>query len=50
MSPTVEDFRESSSPIPRTTESLAPGDALAVLAVDVEVDAVDAVPDVRFRR
>lgn len=49
MSLTVDDFREFLSTDPEDDESVALGDALREVAVDVEVDSVEAVRDVRER-
>jgi len=47
MSLTTDDFREFMEADPDDDETVPLGDALSELAVDVEVDAVDAVRDVR---
>jgi len=47
MSLTTDDFSEFFETDPDDDESVPLGDALAELAVDVEIDAVDAVRDVR---
>ena len=49
MSLTTDDFREFVAVDPEDDETVPLGDALAELAVDVEVDSVDAVRDVRER-
>lgn len=49
MSLTADDFREFMTPDPDDDETVPLGDALAELAVDVEVDSVEAVRDVRER-
>jgi hypothetical protein len=49
MSLTTDDFREFMTSDPDDDESVPLGDALAELAVDVEVDSVEAVRDVRER-
>ena len=49
MSLTTEDFREFLGSDPEDDERVPLGDALAELAVDVEVDSVEAVRDVRER-
>jgi hypothetical protein len=49
MSLTTNDFREFIGSDPDDDESLPLGDALEALAVDVEVDSVEAVRDVRER-
>jgi hypothetical protein len=49
MSLTTDDFREFMSSDPDDDESVPLGDALDELAVDVEVDSVEAVRDVRER-
>jgi len=49
MSLTTEDFREFMTSDPEDDESLPLGDALADVAVDIEVDSVEAVRDVRER-
>lgn len=49
MSLTADDFREFMATDPEDDESVSLGDALAELAVDVEVDSVEAVRDVRER-
>jgi hypothetical protein len=46
MSLTTDDFREFLHPDPDDDEAVPLGDALAELAVDVEVDSVEAVRDV----
>ena len=47
MSLTSDDFSDFVSSDPEDDETVPLGDALAAVAVDVEVDAVDAVRDVR---
>jgi len=49
MSLTTDDFREFLGTDPEDDESVPLGDALSELAVDVEVDAVEEVRDVRER-
>ena len=49
MSLTTDDFREFLQTDPEDDEDVPLGDALDALAVDVEVDAVEAVRDVRER-
>lgn len=49
MSLTTDDFRDFMANDPDDDESDPLGDALADLAVDVEVDSVEAVRDVRER-
>jgi hypothetical protein len=49
MSLTTEDFREFLGSDPEDDETVALGDALAELAIDAEVDSVEAVRDVRER-
>lgn len=49
MSLTTDDFREFMTSDPEDDETNSLGDALAELAVDAEVDAVEAVRDVRER-
>ncbi|WP_440988439.1 hypothetical protein [Haloarchaeobius baliensis] len=49
MSLTTDDFREFMAADPEDDQSVPLGDALADLAVDVEVDAVEEVRDVRER-
>jgi hypothetical protein len=49
MSLTTDDFREFMDSDPEDDESVPLGDALEELAVDVEVDSVEAVRDVRER-
>ena len=49
MSLTTDDFKEFAESDPENDETVPLGDALSELAVDVEVDAVDAVRDVRER-
>jgi hypothetical protein len=49
MSLTTEDFAEFLDSDPEDDESVPLGDALDELAVDVEVDAVDAVREERER-
>lgn len=49
MSLTTDDFRELVGSDPEDDASVPLGDALAELAVDVEVDSVEAVRDVRER-
>ncbi|MEF8828661.1 MAG: hypothetical protein V5A49_06480 [Haloarcula sp.] len=49
MSLTADDFRDFMTSDPEDDESVPLGDALAELAVDVEVDAVEEVRDVRER-
>jgi hypothetical protein len=49
MSLTSDDFREMMDSDPEDDEDTPFGDALAELAVDVEVDSVEAVRDVRER-
>jgi hypothetical protein len=49
MSLTADDFKQFMESDPDDDETVPLGDALAELAVDVDVDAVDAVRDVRER-
>lgn len=49
MSLTTDDFREFMASDPEDDETVPLGDALAALAVDVEVDSVEAVRDLRER-
>ena len=49
MSLTTDDLKEFTESDPEDDETVPLGDALSELAVDVEVDAVDAVRDVRER-
>ena len=49
MSLTTDDFKEFMSSDPEDDETVPLGDALAELAVDVEVDSVEAVRDIRER-
>ena len=49
MSLTTDDFREFMGSDPDDGERVALGDALEDLAVDIEVDAVAEVRDVRER-
>lgn len=49
MSLTMDDFREFLATDPADDESIPLGDALQEVAVDVEVDSVAAVRDVRER-
>jgi hypothetical protein len=49
MSLTSDDFGDFIRSDPEDNETVALGDALAELAVDVDVDAVEAVRDVRER-
>ncbi len=49
MGLTTDDFRELLAEDPADDTALALGDALSELALDVDVDAVDAVRDVRER-
>jgi len=49
MSLTADDFREFMGSDPEDDEDLQLGEALAELAVDVDVDSVEAVRDVRER-
>lgn len=49
MSLTADDFRSFLARDPEDDESVALGDALKEVAVDVEVDAVEAVRDARER-
>lgn len=49
MSLTTDDFREFMASDPEDDESVPLGDALEELAVDVDVDAVEAVRDLRER-
>jgi len=48
MSLTADDFRDFMESDPDDDESLPLGDALDELAVDIEVDSVEAVRDVRW--
>jgi hypothetical protein len=50
MSLTTDDLAEFMAEDPEDDEALALGDALAELAVDVEIDAVEAVRETRERR
>jgi hypothetical protein len=49
MSLTTDDFRDFLDTDPEDDETVSLGDALAELAVDVEVDSVEAVRDIRER-
>lgn len=49
MSLTTDDFEEFMDTDPADDETAKLGDALEELAVDVEVDSVEAVRDVRER-
>ncbi|MGB9965321.1 hypothetical protein [Halobacterium sp. CBA1126] len=49
MSLTTDDFREFMGSDPEDDESVPLGDALEELAVDIDVDSVEAVRDVRER-
>jgi hypothetical protein len=49
MSLTTEDFRDFMASDPEDDETVPLGDALEEVAVDVEVDSVEAVRDVRER-
>jgi hypothetical protein len=49
MSLTTDDFREFLDMDPDYDESIALGDALEELAIDVEVDSVEAVRDLHER-
>jgi hypothetical protein len=49
MSLTTDDFREFFGSDPEDDDTVPLGDALAELAVDVEVDSVEVVRDVRER-
>ncbi|MDR5673658.1 Uncharacterized protein AArcCO_2765 [Halalkaliarchaeum sp. AArc-CO] len=49
MSLTTDDFREFMGSDPEDDETVPLGDALAELAVDVEVDSVEEVRDLRER-
>lgn len=49
MSLTTDDFRDFLGTDPEDEETVSLGDALEELAVDVEVDSVEAVRDVRER-
>lgn len=49
MSLTTDDFREFLGSDPEDDDAVPLGDALEELAVDVEVDSVEAVRDVRER-
>ena len=49
MSLTTDDFAEFMGGDPNDDEEVPLGDALEELAVDVEVDSVEAVRDVRER-
>ena len=49
MSLTTDDFREFLGSDPDDDETVPLGDALSELAVDVDVEADDAVRDVRER-
>lgn len=49
MSLTTDDFREFMGSDPEDDETVPLGDALADLAVDVEVDSVEEVRDLRER-
>jgi len=49
MSLTTDDFREFLDSDPEDDETVPLGDALVELSVDVEVDSVEAVRDVRER-
>lgn len=50
MSLTADDFTEFAPPDPTDDEATPLGDALAELAVDVELDAVEAVRGTRKDR
>ena len=50
MSLTTDDFREFIDADPEDDDSVPLGDALSAIAIDVEVDSVDAVRDVRERQ
>ncbi|WP_185903213.1 hypothetical protein [Halonotius terrestris] len=47
MSLTTDDLKEFTESDPEDDETVPLGDALSELAVDADVDAVDAVRDVR---
>jgi len=49
MSFTTEDFRDFMAADPEDDETVPLGDALEEVAVDVEVDSVEAVRDIRER-
>jgi hypothetical protein len=49
MGLTTEDFRDFMAVDPKDDETVPLGDALEEVAVDVEVDSVEAVRDVRER-
>lgn len=49
MSLTTEDFRDFMAADPEDDETVPLGDALEEIAVDVEVDSVEAVRDIRER-
>ncbi|WEL21543.1 hypothetical protein [Halorhabdus sp. BNX81] len=49
MSLTTDDFEDLKAADPDDDETIPFGDALAELAVDVDVDSVEAVRDVRER-
>jgi hypothetical protein len=49
MSLTTDDFEDFLDTDPTDDEAVPLGDALAELSVDVEVDSVEAVRDVRER-
>jgi hypothetical protein len=49
MGITTDDIREFMATDPEDDDSVALGDALEELAVDVQVDSVEAVRDVRER-
>ncbi|MEF8777204.1 MAG: hypothetical protein V5A43_11990 [Haloarculaceae archaeon] len=49
MSLTTDDFREFMGSDPDDDETIPLGDALAAVAVDIDVDSVEAVRDVRER-
>lgn len=49
MSLTTDDFRDFMDTDPEDDETVPLGDALRELAVDVDVDSVEAVRDVRER-
>ncbi|WP_192498526.1 hypothetical protein [Halorussus halophilus] len=49
MSLTTDDFKEFMVSDPEDDEAVPLGDALAELSVDVEVDSVEAVRDIRER-
>jgi len=49
MSLTTDDLREFTTRDPEDDETVPLGDALGELAIDIEVDSVEAVRDVRER-